>query len=201
MSDSSVPKARSSTAQNWLQRLADSNHALWLLFFMSFMESIIVPIPLELILIPFMIMERQRLWLIASVVLAGCLLGAFVGYSFGLWFFDSAGQWLVDALGASDQFEQFKQTLQADGFWAVLVVGVTPVPFQVAMIGAGAADYPLPMFMLAAAIARGIRYYGLALLVLAFGNYAAKLWDKGAAWVGISLLLIAFSVWFALQFI
>ena len=37
----------------------------------SFLESIIVPIPLEAILIPLMQKQRHRLWLLATIALLG----------------------------------------------------------------------------------------------------------------------------------
>jgi membrane protein DedA with SNARE-associated domain len=44
------------------------------------------------------------------------------------------------------------------------------------MLAAGAAEYPLAWFALAAGIARGLRYYGLAWLVKAFGPAALGQW-------------------------
>ncbi|GAB3032823.1 YqaA family protein [Bowmanella dokdonensis] len=176
--------------QKWLDRLRQSDHALVLLFVFSALEATIVPIPLELVLIPYMLLERQRIWLLATIALAGCLTGALAGYWIGLGLFDSAGQWLIEATGATEQFEQFRQTLQEEGFFALFMVGVTPVPFQVAMLAAGATDYPLGWFMLAAGLSRGIRYYGLALLVLMFGEQATEIWRRHSTTVGVSLLAI-----------
>jgi len=46
----------------------------------------------------------------------------------------------------------------------------------VALLGAGAAGYPIVWFLLAALIARGSRYVGLALLVRLFGERAGDIW-------------------------
>lgn len=64
------------------------------------------------------------------------------------------------------------------GFLAILAIGVIPIPFQIAMLVAGAAKYPLLLFVLAAIIARSIRYFGLALLVVLFGDRALALWRR-----------------------
>jgi len=183
-------KPESKHANKWLQRLLDSPHAIVLIFVLSMLESIIIPIPLELILIPFMVLERDRVWLIATATLAGCLVGATIGYLFGAWMFDSVGQWLLEWLSYEAQFETFAAQFENNGFWAIVAVGVTPIPFQVAMLTAGASDYGYGLFMLAALLARGIRYYGLALLVVWLGQPALTLWQRHSKTLGFTLLAL-----------
>ena len=192
-------KPESGRARRWLERLIDSPHALWLIFTASFLESIIVPIPLELILIPFMVIERDRVWKIATFTLAGCLLGALVGYSAGFFLFDTVGQWVIDTSNYQSQYETFKTEFEANGFWAIVAVGITPIPFQVAMLTAGATQYSLGLFMLAAFIARGIRYFGLALLVVWLGEPALRFWQKNAKLIGTAILVLFVGVIAATQ--
>lgn len=181
----------SSQLPDWASRFTGSAWLLPVLFIASLLEALIVPIPLELILIPLLLLERQRVWLLASVTLAGCLTGALLGYLFGAWLFDSLGQWLLTTLGAAEGYEDFARTLAEDGFMAIVIVGVTPVPFQVAMLAAGAGDYPLGLFMLASAIARGVRYFGLAGLVLLLGERAGHWWRQHAKTLGMAILVLA----------
>lgn len=181
-------------ARIWLDRLAASRHDLTLIGALSFMEALIIPIPLELVLIPYMIKEHARAWPIATAALVGCLVGALVGYGIGLTLFETVGRWLLEALNYTEQFGVFQQRFQQDGFWAIVMVGVVPIPFQVAMLVAGAASYPILLFLLASAIARGIRYYGLALLVALVGDRAKAVWEKHSKPVGAVLLVLALLV-------
>ncbi|TDP37576.1 membrane protein YqaA with SNARE-associated domain [Idiomarina aquatica] len=190
MNDSNV-KPTNKSAQKWLQRLLESPHALVILFFMSALEATLIPIPLELVLIPFMILERERIWSIASVALAGCLFGAVCGYYIGYTLFDTAGQWFINYLNLQDYYQEFKKTLESDGFIAIFLVGVTPVPFQTAMLAAGATAFSLPLFLLASGLSRGIRYYGLAVLALWLGPYAQEWWQKNASRLGWSIAIIS----------
>lgn len=48
------------------------------------------------------------------------------------------------------------------------------------MITAGLSGYPILLFALAALIARGIRYFGLAWLVYRFGSRVIHLWKRHA---------------------
>lgn len=177
--------------KHWLDRLARSRHDLTLIATISFMEAIIVPIPLELVLIPYMLKERQRVWAIAAAALAGCLVAALVGYFVGLALFESVGRWLLEVLQYTEQYQTFQDRFEQNGFWAIILVGVVPIPFQVAMLVAGSAGYSLPLFMLASAIARGIRYFGLALLVELVGDQALALWNRHSRLVGGALLIVA----------
>jgi membrane protein YqaA with SNARE-associated domain len=179
----------------WSARIAESRHGLMLIFIASFLEAIIVPIPLELVLIPYMLKERQRVWIIATVTLLGCMLAATVGYYVGVALFDTVGTWLLETLNYSSQFEDFRKDFQANGFWTILIIGVVPIPFQAAMLAAGATGYPLLLFWLAATIARGIRYYGLALLVVLFGRQALTLWHSLSKKVGFGLLVLVVVVY------
>jgi membrane protein YqaA with SNARE-associated domain len=164
------------TAEGWLDRLKNSRHAYTILFFGSFAETLIVPIPIELILLPYMAMNRDRIWRAAAVVLAGCLCAAMVGYGLGYLFFETAGQWALKTFGWQDSYDEFKATFDSHGFWAVFAVGLTPVPFQIGMLAAGATGYNIALFLLAASIARGIRYFGLAALVYFLGERAVEAW-------------------------
>ena len=163
--------------RRWLKRLNESNNALWVLFLASFAETIVVPIPIELVLIPFMLTNRHRVWRAAFVVTAGCLIASVVGYAVGYFLFETVGRWAITTLEWEDQFDRFTEMFATYGFWAIIAIGVVPIPFQVAMLTAGAAGYPIWLFALAATIARGIRYYGLALVVRLFGDRAMYYWE------------------------
>ena len=193
------PGHESRTAR-WRRRLTRSRWPMVAMFWASFAETIIVPIPIEVILIPFMIARRQQIWWIATVVTAGCLAASIVGYGVGYFFFESAGRWLIEALGAGQDFQRFQEMFRSHGFWAILAIGVIPIPFQMAMLAAGIAGYPILMFVLAATIARGIRYFGLALLVLLFGERALSLWRRHRTTTAIVALAVVVLLVVGLQF-
>ena len=190
-----------STREKWYKKLANSPHALVLLFFLSALEATVLPIPLELILVPYMVLERERIWLIASVALAGFMAGSVGGYYIGYALFDTIGQWFIDYLSVQEQYGEFQSALENNGFWSIFLVGVTPVPFQVAMLAAGAGKYPLALFLLAAGIARALRYYILAALVFWLGPQAEDIWKRYSGPAGWSILIAAVSVILLIQFL
>lgn len=185
---------------DYSKKLIESKHMIWGTGVVSFMESTFLPITIEIILIPVMVRNRSRWpgpWLLATSALIGSILGGLAGYGVGYFLWDSFGSWAAESMGWAQQFEDYRTKIDNNGFWVVLSVGLTPVPYQVATLAAGSAGYNVAMFVLAIVIARGIRYYALALLVHFMG-------DKAEAWVnehpylivggGILLLIVVYII-------
>ncbi|WP_105213085.1 YqaA family protein [Pseudoalteromonas sp. T1lg22] len=160
------------------RRWIHSRHMLSSVTLASFLESTIVPIPLEALLVPLMQARRDKIWAIALVATLGCMLGALFGYALGYYLFDMLGDWLIELISTPEQFAEVKAQMHSQGFWFVLTLGIVPIPFQIAMLAAGATHYPLWLFFLATAIARSLRYFGLALVVYYAGNKAEKVIRK-----------------------
>ena len=200
--NSSQKKSKTVTkVQRWTERVNNSKYILWLLFALSFLETIVLPIPIEVVLIPLMAINRERIWTIATVTTAGCLVAALVGYGVGMALYQSAGTWFIEAMGYAHAYESFQAFFDKHGFIAILVVGILPIPFQVAMITAGLSAYSVYLFALAALIARGLRYYGLAWLVKHFGERAREIWQRHALMVSLIAGTLLLVVYFSSQYL
>ena len=174
------------------RQFIDSKHMLKSITVASFLESTIVPIPLEAVLIPLMQARREKLWLIALMATIGCIIGAIFGYALGYYLFDVVGDWVINTFSNPEQFEQVKQNMQAQGFCFVVTLGIVPIPFQIAMLAAGATKFSIFLFLLATVIARSIRYFALAAVVYYAGNQAERIIQKHKtkALVAISVLVL-----------
>lgn len=174
------------------KQLVDSKHMLKGITLASFLESTIVPIPLEAVLVPLMQARREALWRIALMATIGCVVGAIFGYALGYYLFDLIGQWFVETFFTEQQFENVKQQMQAQGFWFVMTLGIAPIPFQVAMLAAGATQFSLTLFLVATIIARSLRYFGLAAVVYYTGDKAEQLIKryKMKAVLGITFIVL-----------
>ncbi|MDQ8188292.1 VTT domain-containing protein [Pelagicoccus sp. SDUM812002] len=178
-----------------VSRMVESEHMLWGIGLASFLEAILIPIPLEAILIPLMQARRKQLFLISTVVLFACILAALLGYGIGYYFLEAAGDQIISMISSQGEFEEVQSKMQSEGFWFVFSVGVAPIPFQIAMLAAGATKYTLGGFLLASALSRGIRYYGLAVLVYYAGNRAEKIFKEHKKTVSLALLAIVSGIW------
>lgn len=181
--------------KNSVVKLIHSNHMFWGVGVASFLEAIIIPIPLETILIPLMQARRKHIFAISTIALLGCVLAAALGYFVGYFIFDAIGMQLVSLVSTPEQFDQVKQKMHDKGFWFVFSVGVAPIPFQIAMLAAGATKYSFMLFMTATTLSRSIRYYGLALLVFLAGNRAQDLFERHKMPVTVILVVVVMAIW------
>lgn len=177
------------------KKLIDSKHMLKGITLASFLESTIVPIPLEAVMVPLMQARRESLWKIAFMATVGCVIGAVFGYALGYYLFDMVGEWLINTFFNQDQFDNVKQQMQNQGFWFVMTLGIAPIPFQVAMLAAGATKFSLPLFLLATVIARAIRYFGLAIVVYYAGNKAEQLIKRYKMKAVVAITLAVIFLW------
>jgi membrane protein YqaA with SNARE-associated domain len=181
---SDPPSAQRSDAQGqtrverWQRSVKEARWPPVALFFASFAEAIILPIPIEIVALPLMLARRHQVWLLATVTLAGNLVAAMPGYGIGYFLFDRFGDTLMAAIGNGERLAAFQERFEEEGFLAIVVITASPLPFQLAALAAGAAAYPFLMFILAIALARGVRYYGLALLVMLLGRRLLALWHR-----------------------
>mgnify|MGYP003633733058 CR=1 FL=1 len=129
------------SAGTWLDRLNRFSHALPLLFALSMAETLIIPIPIETILIPWMLSHPRRRWAIATVALAGNITAAAIGYWLGVLAMEQWGDALIALFGSAESYESLAEQIRSNGFMSILAVGVTPTPLQIAMLAAGATGY------------------------------------------------------------
>lgn len=167
----------------------------------SFLESIIVPIPLEAMLVPLMQARREKLIAISTAALLGCMLGATTGYALGYFVFDMIGDQLIALFSSQQQFDMVKQKMDSGGFWFVFSVGVIPIPFQIAMLAAGVTKYSFVLFITASVLSRALRYFGLALLVKVAGNRAEEIFKKHKLTASILLTFVFLGAWILATFL
>ncbi|NND23027.1 MAG: DedA family protein [Silicimonas sp.] len=154
---------------DWTISLSAHPRALWALGFVAFIESSVLPIPPDILIIPMIIAAPSRAWLIALVATVFSVLGGLFGYFIGAVLFDTVGQWVFDVYGKADAVEAFNQRFNDWGAWAVLVAGVTPFPYKVITIMSGWTGLSIPVFIVASIVARGLRFFILAGLLWKFG--------------------------------
>ncbi len=155
---------------DWTMSLAQSQHALWALAVVSFVESSVFPIPPDVLLIPLIIARPERAWLIAGICTLASVLGGAFGYFIGWGFFEQIGRPVLEFYGKDARFEEFSTTYNDWGAWAVLVAGVTPFPYKVITILSGLTGLNFGVFMVASVLARGFRFFLIAALLKRFGE-------------------------------
>jgi membrane protein YqaA with SNARE-associated domain len=155
---------------DWTLSLSAHPRALWALAAVSFVESSFFPIPPDIIMIPMILAQPRKAWLIALVATVASVFGGLLGYFIGAALFDTIGQAIFDFYGKSDAVAAFNERFNAYGAWAVLVAGVTPFPYKVITIMSGWTGLSIPVFIVASIVARGLRFFIVASLLWKFGD-------------------------------
>lgn len=154
---------------DWTIALAQTRHAMWALAVVAFLESSVFPIPPDVLMIPMILARPRRAWAIAGLATAASVTGGLAGYWIGFGLFESVGRPVLDFYGKGEDFAVFAERYNAYGAWAVLVAGITPFPFKVITIASGATALSLPVFLVSAIVARGLRFFIVAALLWKFG--------------------------------
>ncbi len=155
---------------DWAFDVARHRHAPWALAGVSFAESSIFPIPPDALLIPMVLSQRRKWIFYASICLIASILGAYLGYFFGSFLYDSVGKPVLEFYGMQDAFQQIKDWNDKWGGWGILLAAVTPFPYKVITIFSGFTHISLIQFTIVSVIGRGLRFFVVAGLIYAFGE-------------------------------
>ncbi|MEE2862256.1 MAG: YqaA family protein [Pseudomonadota bacterium] len=154
---------------DWTMGLAAHRHARASLFTISFIESSVFPIPPDVLMIPMVLAQRAKAWVIAAVATLGSVLGALLGYWIGAVLMDTVGQWILTVYGKEAAYDQLAARFAEYGGWAVLFAALTPFPFKVITIFSGAVGLSLPLFIATSILGRAGRFFVVAGLLWKFG--------------------------------
>lgn len=185
---------------DWCLKQADKRYATWILFFISFLEASIFPIPPDVMLAPMVLARRDKAWLLAFVTTAGSIVGGVLGYAIGALAMATLGQWIVDTYHLQHAFESFHDGFNKWGVWIILAKGLTPIPFKLVTIASGVAHFPLVPFILAAAATRAARFFGEAWLLKRYGESVRVFLERYLDWIFLGLLaIIVLGFWLVLR--
>jgi membrane protein YqaA with SNARE-associated domain len=155
---------------DWMMGMAGSPRAPWALAIVAFIESSFFPIPPDVMLIPMVLRDRSKAWWYATIATVASVLGGLLGYAIGYFFFEAIGKPILNFYGREHALDSFIQFVHEYGVEAVIIKGMTPIPFKVVTIAAGVAKMDLLAFVGASIIARAMRFYLVAALLYFFGQ-------------------------------
>jgi membrane protein YqaA with SNARE-associated domain len=150
--------------------VAASRHAMAALALVAFAESSFFPLPPDLLLIPIILAQPRRAFLIAALCTVMSVLGGFLGYAIGYFLFDAIGRPVLEFYHAMDRYEALKAAFAQWGVWIIVIKGLTPIPYKLVTIASGVAHFDLVSFALASLASRSIRFFLLAALLWRFGE-------------------------------
>lgn len=155
---------------DWMMAKAAHRHALAWLAAIAFVEASVFPIPPDVMLIPMVLAAPSRWFRIAAIATLASVAGGYLGYAIGYLAMDTVGWGILDAFHLRDAFVHLKPTIDKWGVWFILIKGMTPIPYKLVTITAGAFHFDLVKFTFASVAARGMRFFLVAALLWQYGE-------------------------------
>ena len=181
---------------NWTIKLSATRYALWALAIVAFAESSFFPIPPDILLIPLIIAKPKNAYLIAFIAMVASVFGGGLGYYIGLKLYETVGIIIINFYHAQQLFLDFQTQFNKYGAAAVLFAGITPFPYKIITISSGIAGMPIYQFFIFSIIARGARFFIIAILLRLYGEPIRNFIERH-----LNLLFIVFMVLLVLGFL
>ncbi len=172
-------------------RWAKHQYAVYYLGIMSFAESIIFPIPVDVMLAPMCLARLDKAWYYAFVATITSVIGGVFGYFLGMFFFESLIEPLLVEFHYIETYQKSVVWFAEYGVWVVFVVGFAPIPYKVFTISAGALNMALLPFVVASLIGRAGRFYLVAALMKLGGEKMEKKLHQIVDYLGWGLVIVA----------
>lgn len=166
-------------------------YGVWGLLVLAFVESSFFPVPPDVLLLPMSIAQPQRAILYAALCTFASVAGAYLGYVLG----HLIGQPLLNRFASQATIGKVERMFRDYGMWAVVIAGLTPIPYKVFTISAGCFSMNVPRFLFASVIGRGMRFFLEAIFIIAFGQQAIEFLSRNFSWITIVVAAMLILIW------
>ncbi|MEX0916980.1 MAG: VTT domain-containing protein [Candidatus Paceibacterota bacterium] len=185
----------------WFMQHAESRASDVWLAVLSFLETIVFPIPIDPYLMALIVVRTREWFYLALLTTGASVLGAFAGYFIGVFFFDVVGARIIALYGLEEGFSQVQQGFAENTFWLILTGAFTPLPFKLFVLTGGFLKVNLFAFLAATILGRGVRYIAFAYITKLFGPKVAQLVGRYftiATLVAVVFIAIAIALYVSL---
>ncbi len=182
-----------------IKTLLDSRRILLWTAVISFLENTVLFVGVEPLFIALLAARRDIAYRLATMLLAGSVAGAVAMYALGAFLYGPVVEPALEALGQKEAIDGIKEDLLTEELISLFLIGILPIPFQLATVGAGVLQMPFLPFLAVVTASRFVRYFGLTTLILLVSR--SVIWGlRKHKWAiriaGLALLVLAGLVWY-----
>ena len=159
---------------NAVKPLADK-----VLGFISMIESIIFPLPVDPFLAGLTLAAPRKAFRFAIICTIGSVIGGVIGWLLGYLIGPSIENlFLYFPWFTEEKFNAVKFAYQENGMLIIFLGAFTPLPYKIITITSGIAEINIIAFILMSILGRGTRFFIVAYLVKFFGKPALLFLQK-----------------------
>ena len=182
-----IEKAR----QNAAKPVADK-----ILGFVSLIESIIFPIPVDPFLAGLTLVVPKKALRFALLCTIGSVIGGVVGWMLGYFVGPSVENILLNIPWFTEEkFDAVKLAYNQNGMLIIFLGAFTPLPYKIITVTSGIAGINIIGFIFMSIVGRGIRFFLVAYLTKIFGKPALLLLQKhfllSSSILGIAIVIFS----------
>ena len=164
--------------------------------FISLIESIIFPIPVDPFLAGLTLAVPKKAFKFALFCTIGSVIGGVVGWLLGYFIGPSIENILLNIPWfTQEKFIEVKSAYNENGMLIIFLGAFTPLPYKIITITSGMAGINVIGFVLMSLIGRGIRFFIVAYLTKIFGMPALLFLQKhliiSSSILGIAIILFS----------
>ena len=167
-----------------------------ILGFISLIESIIFPIPVDPFLAGLTLAAPKKTLKFALFCTIGSVIGGVVGWLLGYFIGPSIENILLNIPWFTEEkFMEAKSAYNENGMLIIFLGAFTPLPYKIITITSGIAEINVIGFILMSLVGRGIRFFIVAYLTKIFGMSALLFLQKHllltSSILGIAIILFS----------
>lgn len=170
---------------DWVLSWSSSRWGWLALFVIALCEASWFPLPPDILLIALCLGATKKSFRFAGITLLGSIIGAVIGYGIGhfLWTTPAGdptaiATFFFNHVFSVEGFNNVGALFDKYNFWIVFTAGFTPLPYKLFTIAGGLFGINFPMFVIASAVSRGLRFFLIGWLIWRFGAPIKAFIDK-----------------------
>ena len=164
--------------------------------FISMIESIIFPLPVDPFLAALTLAVPRKAFRFAFICTIGSVIGGIIGWFLGYLIGPSIENlFLYFPWFTEEKFNAVKFAYKENGMLIIFLGAFTPLPYKIITITSGIAEVNIIAFVLMSILGRGIRFFIVAYLVKFFGKPALLFLQKhlliSSSILGIAIIIFS----------
>jgi membrane protein YqaA with SNARE-associated domain len=188
---------------DWTLSLASRKSAEVWLAVIAFVESSFFLVPADVLILPMTLARPERAWRYAIIATTFSVLGGVLGWYIGHYAFEAIAGPVLEFYGKLDAFNQLKESA---GYSMVVLLLITSglahlPPIKVVTILSGAININLGLFIITAIVARGARFFLLALLLRLYGEPIRDFIEKRLGLIAAAAAAILILLYIAVRYL